>query len=82
MLYTGVTNDLIRRISEHRMQTGTGFAARYNVTKLIFYEATPNVEAAILREKQIKGGSRRKKLALVQTLNPSGRDLWDDIMPG
>jgi putative endonuclease len=79
VLYTGVTNDLVRRVFQHREKTLPGFTGRYNVDKLMFYEQTSDVLAAIAREKQIKGGSRRKKIALIEAMNPQWRDLYDDL---
>ena len=76
MLYTGVTNDLARRAWEHKHKLLSGFTRRYNMTRLVFYEVTPDVRAAIAREKQIKGWLRRKKVALVESMNPEWRDLW------
>src|ERR1051326_6788512 len=78
-LYTGVTNDLERRMSEHREGRGSFFASRYRVTKLVYYETFGEISQAIEREKQIKGGSRQKKIDLVKSLNPGWRDLYDDI---
>jgi len=78
VLYTGVTNDLVRRLFEHRNGLTPGFASKYRCRKLVWFETTPSVEAAISREKQIKGGSRAKKLSLIQALNPEWRDLSDD----
>ena len=66
LLYTGVTNDLKRRVYEHREKLVSGFTKKYNVYKLVFYEATESIEPAIQREKQIKGGSRKEKLELIQ----------------
>ena len=76
MLYTGVTNDLARRAWEHKHKLLSGFTRRYNMTRLVFYEVTPDVRAAIAREKQIKEWLRRKKVALVESMNPEWRDLW------
>lgn len=78
-LYTGVTNDLKRRTNEHKSGVGSKFTKRYNLTKLVYYEATGDVNAAIAREKQIKAGSRQKKLDLVNSINPEWRDLYDEI---
>jgi putative endonuclease len=69
-LYTGVTNDIARRLLEHRESKGSAFAARYKVTRLIYVEETNDVRAAIEREKQIKGWSHKKKFELAATLNP------------
>ena len=77
-LYVGVTNDLVRRMWEHKQKTGSEFAARYNVTQLVWFEQTINVAAAIAREKQIKGWTRAKKIALISSMNPEWRDLSED----
>lgn len=79
VLYTGVTNDLSRRVYEHKEKLVEGFSKRYNITKLVYYEIFKDVENAILREKQIKGGSRAKKLKLVEQTNRDWRDLYDDF---
>ena len=76
-LYTGVTSDLERRLAEHRAGK-SGFTARYRIGKLLYFETTGDVWAAIAREKRIKGWLREKKFALIRTLNPQLRDLsWD-----
>ena len=80
MLYTGVTNDVVRRVSEHRAHMIAGFTRRYNVDRLVFYEETSEVRAAIAREKQIKAGSRRKKVALIESMNPDWRDMFEDLI--
>ena len=69
VLYTGVTNNLIKRVYEHKEKLVKGFTKRYNITKLVYYEVFEDIEAAILREKQIKGGSRQKKIELVNSVN-------------
>src|SRR3989338_3506525 len=74
VFYTGVTSDLLKRISEHRQKLIEGFTKRYNITKLVYYEAFDSITDAIQREKQIKAGSRKKKLALIRFLNPEWRD--------
>ena len=74
-LYTGVTNDLERRVYEHKQKLVPGFTARYNITRLVYFEATEDVQAAIVREKQIKGWLRRKKIALIESANPRWEDL-------
>ena len=79
-LYVGVTNDLVRRVHEHRTKIASTFTTRYNVDKLVFFEETGDVRAAIAREKQIKGGSRANKIALVNAFNPDWRDLFDDLL--
>ena len=79
VLYTGVTRDLVRRVYEHRNKLASGFTADYNVNKLVFYEVFDDINSAISREKQIKAGSRAKKLELVNSLNPEWNDLYDEI---
>jgi len=79
VVYTGVTSDLIKRVWQHRQGDGDGFTARYDCKLLVWYEMRGSMEDAILREKQIKGGSRPKKLALIEAANPSWADLWSDI---
>ena len=79
-LYVGVTNDLHRRIYEHRHHVLEGFTKRYNVTQLVYFESTTEVLAAISREKQIKGWSRSKKIGLVRSVNPEWRDLAPEIL--
>lgn len=78
MLYVGVTNDLERRVSEHRLKLVAGYTRRYNMTRLVYYESTPDVRDAIAREKEIKGWRRAKKVALIQSMNPRWRDLSED----
>ena len=77
-LYTGVTNDLMRRVYEHRQKLVEGFTKRYNISKLVYYEETNSVESAIAREKQIKGWVRKKKVALIESMNP----YWQDLSEG
>ena len=79
VLYTGVTNNLLRRISEHREMRIPGFTSTYRVHKLVYYEFFEQPDAAIAREKQIKAGSRAKKVALIHQMNPEWKDLYDDI---
>ena len=79
VLYTGVTNDLKKRTWQHREKLVEGFTKRYNVTKLVYYEVLDNVRAAIAREKQLKGGSRQKKIDLINSMNSGWRDLYDDL---
>ena len=82
VLYTGVTNDLRRRLNEHRRALdSSSFTARYHLKRLVYFETTCDIRAAIAREKQIKGWLRRKKVALIETMNPEWRDLstgWDE----
>jgi putative endonuclease len=83
VLYTGVTNDLQRRVYEHKNKLVKGFTKKYNVIKLVFYEVCNDIESAILREKQIKGWLRAKKIALIESMNPEWRDLsldWNVIL--
>jgi putative endonuclease len=79
VLYTGVTSQLKARVYQHRQKMIPGFTARYNVHKLLYYEVFGDVTLPIAREKQIKGGSRRKKIALVESFNPRWVDLYDEI---
>lgn len=74
-LYVGVTNDLHRRVWQHKQKLIEGFTKRYNITRLVYYEETTDVRQAIAREKQIKGWLRRKKIALITSANPEWRDL-------
>jgi putative endonuclease len=74
-LYTGVTNDLERRVFEHKNKLVPGFTARYNVERLVYFETTEDVNTAISREKQIKGWLRSKKVALIEAVNPTWNDL-------
>jgi putative endonuclease len=78
VLYTGVTNNLVRRVLEHKEGNGN-FTKRYNVTKLVYFECGDDVNMAIYREKQIKAGSRQKKLDLINEMNPEWKDLFDDF---
>jgi len=74
-LYTGFTNNLERRVYEHKNKLVAGFTSKYNITKLVFYEETNDVHAAMAREKQIKGWLRSKKIALIESENPKWKDL-------
>jgi len=78
-LYVGVTNDLKRRVFEHRSRRTPSFTQCYALTKLVYYEEFDEIERAIWREKQIKGGSRKKKDDLVSRMNPEWRDLYFDV---
>jgi putative endonuclease len=78
-LYTGVTSDLVRRVYEHKHKLREGFTVKYSVDKLGYYEIYGLVSDAITREKQIKGGSRRKKIALIESMNPMWQDLYEKI---
>lgn len=79
VLYTGVTNDLYRRIEYHRLGIHKGFTWRYKVHKLVYYEVFEDVGDAIAREKQIKAGSRQDKLDLIKSMNPEWKDLIDEF---
>ena len=79
VLYVGVTNDLIRRVYEHKEKLADGFTRKYNVTKLVYYEVFEDIENAILREKQIKAGSRQKKVKLINSINREWHDLYDEL---
>jgi putative endonuclease len=80
VLYTGVTRDLKKRVYQHREKLADGFTFRYNVSKLVYYQIAQNAFAAISREKQIKGGSRAKKIELINSLNPEWDDLSDSLL--
>ena len=79
VLYTGVTNDLSRRVYQHKTKSISGFTKKYNIAKLVYYETFDDVENAILREKQIKGGSREKKLQLINSMNSAWDDLYENL---
>jgi putative endonuclease len=79
VLYTGVTNNLARRVYEHKNGLGSAFVKKYNVHKLIYYEVGDNIQSVLAREKQIKGGSRQKKINLIKSLNPEWKDLFEEI---
>jgi putative endonuclease len=79
VLYTGVTSDLARRVWEHKEGITGGFTSKYNVSKLVYFEEFDSIVDAIEREKQIKGGSRNKKIRLIESINPSYLDLSDQL---
>ena len=79
VLYTGVTNNLPRRVHQHKSRMLRGFTSRYHVTILVYFESFPDVTTAIAREKQIKAGSRQKKIALIDGMNPTWKDLYYDL---
>ncbi|OBV28820.1 hypothetical protein BKN38_07785 [Helicobacter sp. CLO-3] len=79
-LYVGVTSNLIKRIYEHKNKVADGFTKKYGVDKLGYYEIFDDIENAILRDKQLKGGSRAKKLELIINSNPNWRDLYEDLV--
>lgn len=80
VLYIGVTNDLVRRIYEHKNKLIEGFTKRYNLTKLIYFECIENINVAIAREKQLKGWRRNKKDAIIRQMNPNLNDLFESIL--
>jgi putative endonuclease len=77
-LYTGVTGNLERRVFEHKQKLVPGFTIRYKIDRLVYFEVTDDVQAALAREKQIKGWRRGKKLALIESMNPTWQDLSSD----
>jgi putative endonuclease len=79
VLYTGVTNDLVRRVWQHRHGQGGRFTAKYQCSELVLYEVFTDSYNAIAREKQIKAGSRRSKVELIERVNPGWRDLCDEL---
>ncbi len=78
-LYVGVTSSLVQRVYQHKKGITEGFTYQYNCTNLVYYELFGCMEKAIFREKQIKAGSRKKKLELIESLNPEWKDLWERI---
>ena len=76
IIYTGVTSSLAKRVYEHKEKMVEGFTKKYNVNKLVYYEVFDNIESAIEREKQIKAGSRKKKIDLIESINPAYKDLY------
>jgi putative endonuclease len=80
VLYTGVTNNLLRRVYEHKIGREGVFTKKYNLHKLVYYEVGDDSYNAIAREKQIKAGSRQKKIDLINSLNPEWKDLYDDLV--
>ena len=79
VLYVGMTRNLRRRVAQHRAGQGTGFSARYRARHLVWYEVHDGPASAIIREKQLKGGSRRRKVSLIEAGNPTWRDLWENL---
>lgn len=80
VLYVGVTGDLVKRIFAHKEKLIEGFTKRYNIVKLVYYEVFDDMENAILREKQMKAGSRQKKVDLVESMNREWRDLYEGLL--
>lgn len=80
VLYTGITNNLIRRVYEHKNKLIDGFTSKYNITKLVYFEVFEESEIAIKREKQIKAGARIKKIQLIERANSVWKDLYEDLI--
>lgn len=80
VLYTGVTNNLIKRAWQHKEGSGSGFTSKYRANKLVYYEMYNDIKLALAREQQIKGGSRQKKLDLINKFNPEWKDLYEVMM--
>jgi|SRR3989344_2710821 len=80
VLYTGVTNNLVRRMYEHRNKVVSGFTSRYKIFKLVYYETLQGAEDAMKREKQLKAGSREGKLKLIKSMNSQFKDLYEEII--
>ncbi len=78
-VYIGVTDDLKRRVYEHKEKLVDGFTKKYNITKLVYYEVFEDIGNAILREKRLKGGSRQKKIELINSMNKEWRDLYEEL---
>jgi putative endonuclease len=81
VLYTGVTNGLQKRVAQHRLKLVPGFAEKYNVTKLVYFETFGDIRVAIAREKQIKAWTRKKRVVLIQSKNPRWTDLSESWLP-
>jgi putative endonuclease len=79
VLYTGVSSDLVNRVLQHKSGVGGIFTRKYNIHKLVYYEVGNDIYAAVAREKQIKGGSRQKKIDLINRSNPEWKDLFEEI---
>jgi len=79
VIYTGITNNLKNRVSQHKNKIIKGFTKKYNITKLVYYEIFDNPYDAISREKQIKSGSREKKINLINQVNPKWKDLYFEL---
>jgi putative endonuclease len=77
--YVGVTNNLLRRVYEHKIKFNESFTSKYNLTKLVYFELTQSIENAIIREKQIKNWKRQWKIELITKINPSFKDLSEEI---
>jgi len=77
-LYVGITRDIIKRVFQHKSKLVPGFTKKYNISKLVYYDVTSDINSALKREKQIKGWLRSKKIALIESLNPDWNDLSED----
>jgi putative endonuclease len=82
VIYTGMTNNLLRRVQQHKEKLADGFTKRYNVSKLVYYERADSLESAYTREQAIKGGSRKRKEQLIASMNSEWRDLYGELMAG
>ena len=81
VIYTGITNDLVRRVYEHKQHLDkSSFTSKYNVENLVYFETTTDIDSAIAREKQIKGWNRKRKEKLIETINPNWNDLYESIL--
>jgi putative endonuclease len=80
VLYTGVTNNLAHRVWQHKNKVADGFTKKYNIDKLVYFECGDDINDAIVREKQIKAGSRKKKLDLINAFNPEWKDLYNEMI--
>ena len=79
VIYTGVTNNLLRRTSEHKNKIIKGFSQKYNLNKLVYFESFNDIKSAIMKEKQIKAGSRAKKIQLIENENPEWKELLNEL---
>lgn len=80
VLYVGVTNNLVKRVYQHKNKLASSFTSKYNIDKLVYFEVFEDINEAIAREKQIKAGSRKKKIDLIVKFNPTFKDLYPDII--
>ena len=80
VIYTGTTSNLVKRVYEHKNKLADGFTKKYNIDKLVYFEQCPDPISAITREKQIKAGSRQKKIDLIEKTNPKYKDLYNEII--
>jgi putative endonuclease len=80
VLYAGITDNLVGRTWQHKEKVVKSFTSKYNINKLVYYEVYQNPEEAIKREKQLKGGSRKKKIDLITKMNPEWKDLYEDLI--